>query len=108
MKIKFSPKIVAAVITVLVVFFVGGMIVEKSIEFFSSPYSKNGVDLRAYLVQVSANILTLAGWLLIVLAAFFRGHFKDVEKPKTDILKLHEKIEKKEKEKLKKIYEKGA
>ncbi len=99
---KSKAKTIAIVITVLVVFFVGGMIIEKSIEFFSSPYAKNGVDLRAYLVQVSANILTLVGWLLIVGAAFLKGHFNDVEKPKTDLLQLHEKIEKYEREKRKK------
>ncbi len=99
MKIKFNAKFIALVITVLVVFFVGGMIIYKSIEFFSSPYADNGVDLRAYLVQVSANILTLIGWLLIVGAAFLKGHFKNVEKPKTDLLELHEKIEKYEKSK---------
>ncbi len=106
MKLKFNAKNIALVITALVVFFVGGMIVYKTIEFFSSPYSKDGVDLRAYLVQVSANVLTLVGWLLIVGAAFLKGHFNNVEKPKTDLLELHEKIENYEKQKKKQI--KGA
>jgi uncharacterized membrane-anchored protein len=96
---KSKAKIIAIIITVLVVFFVGGMIIDKTIEFFSSPYAKNGVDLRAYLVQVSANVLTLIGWLLIVGAAFLKGHFNDVEKPKNDLLELHEKIESYEKKK---------
>ncbi len=96
---KSKAKIIAIVITILVVLFVGGMIIDKTIEFFSSPYAKNGVDLRAYLVQVSANILTLVGWLLIVGAAFLKGHFNDVERPKNDLLELHEKIENYEKKK---------
>ncbi len=94
-----KAKIIAITITILVVFFVGGMIIDKTIEFFSSPYAKNGVDLRAYLVQVSANVLTLIGWLLIVGAAFLKGHFNDVERPKNDLLELHEKIENYEKKK---------
>lgn len=107
MKLKFNSKIIAIVITVLVVFFVGGMIIDKTIDFFSSPYAKDGVDLRAYLVQVSANVLTLIGWLLIVGAAFLKGHFNDVERPKNDLLELHEKIERYEKEKFSKL-NKGA
>jgi hypothetical protein len=35
----------------------------------------------------------------IIVALFLRGSFKDIEKPKTDILELEEKIQKIEKEK---------
>jgi len=52
---------------------------------------------------VIARFFTIFGFLFIIGWAFFRGYFKDIEKPKTDILELHDKIEKKEKEKLKQI-----
>jgi hypothetical protein len=42
-------------------------------------------------VVVFARLATLLGFLAIIVALFLRGSFKDVEKPKTDLLELEEK-----------------
>ncbi|ACO02995.1 MAG TPA: hypothetical protein DEP48_03205 [Persephonella sp.] len=93
---RFDQKTVGIVLTVLVVFVVGGLMVERTVEFLNSDFSNNETDFRGFLIQIFAHILTIIGWLFIIIAAFLKGHFNDIEKPKTDILELEEKIRKKE------------
>jgi len=46
-----------------------------------------------------ARLTSTFGFLFIIGWAFLKGDFRNIEKPKTDILELHEKIEKIEKKK---------
>ncbi len=93
---KFDQKIVGVVLTILIVFVVGGLMVERTVEFLNSDFSNNEADFRGFIIQIFAHILTIIGWLFIIAAAFLKGHFNDIEKPKTDILDLEEKIRKAE------------
>ncbi|WP_457639084.1 hypothetical protein [Persephonella sp.] len=97
MKIKITPKTVTVVLLSLMVLSVGLYMVERSVDFFNSEFAKNESDFRGYIVVLFARLFMIAGWLAIILSLFFRGHFKDIEKPKTDILELNEKLEKLEK-----------
>ena len=102
MKIKLTPKTVSIIILALMVSSVFFYMVEKSIDFFNSEFAQNETDFRGYIIVLFARLFMIIGWLAIILGLFFRGHFKDIEKPKTDLLELHEKIEKIEKKRLKK------
>ncbi len=102
MKIKLTPKTVSIIILALMVSSVFFYMVEKSIDFFNSEFAQNEADFRGYIIVLFARLFMIIGWLAIILGLFFRGHFKDIEKPKTDLLELHEKIEKIEKKRLKK------
>ncbi|WP_457626090.1 hypothetical protein [Persephonella sp.] len=101
MKIKITPKLVTTVLFSLMVLSVGFYMIEKSIDFFNSEFARNESDFRGYLTVLFARLFMIIGWIAIIVSLYFRGHFKDIEKPKTDILELHEKIEKMEKERLK-------
>ncbi len=92
-----KEKILIFTLAFLMVFSVGTMIVVKTVDYVS----KGAEDLESFTLVIIARFFTIFGFLFIIGWAFFRGYFKDIEKPKTDILELHEKIEKKEKEKLK-------
>ena len=105
MKLKITPKFVTIVMLSLMVLSVGLYMIEKSIDFFNSEFAQNESDFRGFIIVLFARLFMIVGWLSIILGLFLRGQFKDVEKPKTDLLELHEKIEKMEKEKLMK---KGA
>jgi uncharacterized membrane protein YciS (DUF1049 family) len=98
MKIKITPKLVTTVLFSLMVLSVGFYMIEKSIDFFNSEFARNESDFRGYLTVLFARLFMIIGWIAIIVSLYFRGHFKDIEKPKTDILELHEKIEKMEKE----------
>ncbi len=89
-----NQKILIAVLAFLMVFSVGTMIVIKTID-----YMKTETDMASFALVVFARFLTIVGFLFIIGYAFLRGDFRNIEKPKTDILELHEKIEKMEKEK---------
>jgi len=97
LKIKLTPRTVSIILLSLMILSVGLYMVERSINFFNSEFARNESDFRGYLVVLFARLFMIAGWLAIILGLFFRGHFKDIEKPKVDILELHEKIEKQEK-----------
>ncbi|WP_456381928.1 hypothetical protein [Persephonella sp.] len=103
--LKLTPKTVTVILLSLMVLSVGIYMVERSIDFFNSEFARNESDFRGYLVVLFARLFMIAGWLAIILGLFFKGHFRDVEKPKVDILQLHEKIEKQERERLKKVQE---
>lgn len=100
MKIKFTPKVVTILMLSLMVLSVGFYMIEKSIDFFNSEFARNEADFRGYLTVLFARLFMIAGWLAIIIGLFLKGHFKDIEKPKTDLLELHEKIEKLEKKKV--------
>ena len=105
MKLKITPKFVTVVMLSLMVLSVGLYMIGKSIDFFNSEFAQNESDFRGYIIVLFARLFMIVGWLAIILGLYFRGHFSNIEKPKTDLLELHEKIEKIEKEKLMK---KGA
>ncbi|MBK3332732.1 hypothetical protein GWK41_06590 [Persephonella atlantica] len=102
MKIRLTPKTVSIIFLILMVSSVGFYMVEKSIDFFNSEFAQNETDFRGYIIVLFARLFMIIGWLAIILGLFFRGHFKDVEKPKADLLELHEKIEKMEKKRFEK------
>ncbi|NPA16698.1 MAG: hypothetical protein GXO05_03025 [Aquificae bacterium] len=104
-RLKLTPKTVTVILLSLMVLSIGIYMVERSIDFFNSEFARNESDFRGYLVVLFARLFMIAGWLAIILGLFFKGHFRDVEKPKVDILQLHEKIEKQERERLKKVQE---
>lgn len=91
---KKSEKILIFTIVFLIIFSIGTAIVIRTIQEF-----KEGSDLGPFLVVVFARLATLLGFLAIMTALFLRGQFKDIERPKTDLLELEEKIQKMEKEK---------
>ncbi|WP_297456396.1 hypothetical protein [Persephonella sp.] len=105
MKLKITPKFVTIVMLSLMVLSVGLYMIGKSVDFFNSEFAQNESDFRGYIIVLFARLFMIVGWLAIILGLYFRGQFNDIEKPKTDLLELHEKIEKIEKEKLMK---KGA
>lgn len=92
---KKAEKVVIITIVVLIIFSVGTAIVIRTIDEFKS----GGSDLSAFLVVVFARLSTLIGFLAIITALFLRGHFKDIERPKVDLLELEEKIERANREK---------
>ncbi|WP_456464928.1 hypothetical protein [Persephonella sp.] len=102
MKIKLTPKLATVLFFSLMILSVGFFMIERSIEFFNSEFAQNETDFRGYLIVFFARLFMILGWIAVIAALFFRGHFKDIEKPKNDLLELHEKIEKMEKKKLKK------
>ncbi|WP_457634588.1 hypothetical protein [Persephonella sp.] len=97
MKIKVTPKLVTTLFFSLMILSVGFFMIEKSIDFFNSEFAQNESDFRGYLIVLFARLFMILGWIAVIAALFFRGHFKDIEKPKSDLLDLHEKIEKMEK-----------
>jgi len=97
LKIKITPKTATFLFFSLMVLSVGFFMIEKSIDFFNSEFAQNESDFRGYLIVLFARLFMILGWIAIIVALFFRGHFKDVEKPKNDLLELHDKIEKIEK-----------
>jgi hypothetical protein len=94
MEMRKSEKIIILVIVLAIIFSVGTAIVIRTVQEFTE-----GSDLGPFVVMVFARLATLLGFLAIIVALFLRGSFKDVEKPKTDLLELEEKIQKIEKEK---------
>ncbi len=102
MKIRVTPKMVTIIFFSLMILSVSFFMIEKSIDFFNSEFAQNETDFRGYLIVLFARLFMILGWIAIIAALYFRGHFKDVEKPKNDLLELHEKIEKIEKKKLEK------
>lgn len=50
------------------------------------------------LVSVVPYFAATAGFLLLAVWAFFKGHFKDIEGPKYDMLKREEELDRAEKE----------
>lgn len=92
---KKSEKILIFTIVFLIVFSIATAIVVRTIDEFKS----NESDLTPFIVVVFARLFTLIGFLIIIVALFLRGSFKNIEKAKYDILELEEKIEKAEKEK---------
>ena len=102
LKTKITPKVVTIVFFSLMIFSVGFFMIEKSIDFFNSEFAQNESDFRGYLIVFFARLFMILGWIAIIAALFFRGQFKDIEKPKNDLLELHEKIEKMEKKRLEK------
>jgi len=97
LKIKVTPKLVTTLFFSLMILSVGFFMIEKSIDFFNSEFAQNESDFRGYLIVLFARLFMILGWIAVIAALFFRGHFKDIEKPKNDLLDLHEKIEKMEK-----------
>ncbi len=89
-----SQKILISVILFLMIFSIGTTIIIKTIDYLATE-----TDLESFGLVLFARVTTILGFLLIIAWAFLKGDFKNVEKPKTDILELHEKIEKIEKEK---------
>ncbi|WP_299227530.1 hypothetical protein [Sulfurihydrogenibium sp.] len=89
-----SEKIIILVIVLAIIFSVGTAIVIRTVQEFTE-----GSDLGPFVAVVFARLATLLGFLAIIVALFLRGSFKDVEKPKTDLLELEEKIQRIEKEK---------
>ncbi len=102
MKIKVTPKLVTTLFFSLMILSVGFFMIEKSIDFFNSEFAQNESDFRGYLIVLFARLFMILGWIAVIAALFFRGHFKDIEKPKSDLLDLHEKIEKMEKKRFEK------
>ncbi|WP_293443425.1 hypothetical protein [Persephonella sp.] len=102
MKIKVTPKLVTTLFFSLMILSVGFFMIEKSIDFFNSEFAQNESDFRGYLIVLFARLFMILGWIAVIGALFFRGHFKDIEKPKNDLLELHEKIEKIEKKRFEK------
>ena len=89
-----KEKILIISFAFLMIFSVGTMIVVKTIDYISSGEQ----DLESFTLVVIARLLTIIGFLFIIGWAFFRGFFKDIEKPKTDLLELEKKIQEKERE----------
>ncbi|WP_028950031.1 hypothetical protein [Sulfurihydrogenibium subterraneum] len=89
-----SEKILIFTIIFLIIFSIGTAIVIRALQEF-----KEGSDLAPFLVVVFARLSTLLGFLAIMSALFLRGAFRNIEKPKTDLLELEEKIQNAEKEK---------
>lgn len=90
-----TEKILIVVIVFLIIFSIGTAIVIRTVEEFKSGRS----DLTPFIIVVFARLSTLIGFLVIMVALFMAGKFKNVEQPKFDLLELEEKIEKAEKEK---------
>ncbi len=92
-----NQKIVVSIILFLMIFSIGTMIIVKTIDYLAAE-----TDLESFGLVLFARITSILGFLFIIGYAFLKGDFRNIEKPKTDILELHEKIEKIEKEKMNK------
>ncbi len=89
-----NQKILISVILFLMIFSIGTMIIIKTIDYLATE-----TDLESFGLVLFARVTTIIGFFLIIAYAFLKGDFRNVEKPKTDILELHEKIEEIEKKK---------
>lgn len=96
MIMKKLEKVLILTIVISIIFSVGTAIVIRTIDEFKS----GGSDLTAFIVVVFARLFTLIGFLSIMIALFLKGHFRDIEKPKVDLLEMEEKIEKATKRKV--------
>jgi hypothetical protein len=93
-----NQKIVISIILFLMIFSIGTMIIVKTIDYLAAE-----TDLQSFGLVLFARITSILGFLFIIGYAFLKGDFRNLEKPKTDILELHEKIEEIEKKKREKV-----
>jgi len=91
--LKKKERLLIFALAFLMIFSVGTAIIIKTFD-----YIETQTDMESFFLVAIARIFTILGFLFIIIFAFLKGDFRNIEKPKTDILDLHEKIEKLEKE----------
>ena len=93
MILKNKERLIIFTMAFLMIFSVGTAIIIKTFDYIQSQ-----TDMESFFLVAIARILTIVGFLFIIIFAFLKGDFRNIEKPKNDILDLHEKIENLEKE----------
>ncbi|RUM58895.1 MAG: hypothetical protein DSY59_05235 [Persephonella sp.] len=93
---KITHKTVSLLILFIFLFVVGTIIAVRTVAYLDAGMS--GSQLKGFLVEVIAYVISLTGWLALFIYSYMKGDFKDIEGPKYEILDLEEKIIKAEKE----------
>lgn len=89
---KITQRTISLMIMFIFLFVVGSIIAVRTVAYLEA-----GFELKGFLVQVIAYIVTLTGWLALFSYSYLKGDFKDIEGPKYDLLEREEKIVESEK-----------